>query len=125
MNRGIMRVSEIVFIGLLMVALNLAVSPSPAFSGEKAKATFKKSCASCHGVEGKGDGLMSASFPVKPVDWTDCGAMKKLTDDKLFNTIKKGGAATGQSALMPPWESALSDSEIKDLVAFVRSHCKK
>ena len=38
--------------------------------GDQGRAYFVRYCASCHGVEGKGDGTVSRSLKVKPVDLT-------------------------------------------------------
>lgn len=106
-------------------SLSVALSPIPAFPDETAKANYKESCSVCHGIEGKGDGLMAASFPVKPKDFSDCGWIKDLSSTALFDTIKRGGANTGKSPLMPPFGGALSDKQISGLVDFIRSFCKK
>lgn len=121
---GIQRASATCF-ALLVASLSVILTWIPAFSEEEAKAIFEKSCASCHGAEGRGDGLMSASFPVKLRNFTDCGGMNGVTDDTLLNIIKKGGAAVGRSPLMPPWGNALNDSQIRELVSYIRGFCKK
>lgn len=43
----------------------------------------------------------------------------------MFNVIKNGGQAGGLSKDMPPWSQGLEDDEIKALVAYIRSLCKK
>ena len=50
--------------------------------------------------------------------------MNALSDEHLFKVIKEGGTAVGKAATMPPWGGALSDDEIRDVVAFVRSLAK-
>jgi mono/diheme cytochrome c family protein len=35
--------------------------------------------------------------------------------------VRKGGEALGRSQSMPPWGEELTDEQIKDVVAFVRS----
>jgi mono/diheme cytochrome c family protein len=47
--------------------------------------------------------------------------MNELSDEHLFLVIKEGGAAVGKSALMAPWGASLSDDQIRDVVAFVRT----
>jgi hypothetical protein len=47
--------------------------------------------------------------------------MNPLTDEHLFKTIKLGGQAVGKSPLMAPWGGSLSDAQIIDVIAFVRT----
>jgi mono/diheme cytochrome c family protein len=47
--------------------------------------------------------------------------MNALSNEHLFKVIKEGGAAVGKSPLMAPWGGALSDDQIRDVVAYVRS----
>jgi mono/diheme cytochrome c family protein len=47
--------------------------------------------------------------------------MNALSNEHLFRVIKEGGAAVGKSPAMAPWGGALSDAQIRDVVAFVRS----
>ena len=46
--------------------------------------------------------------------------MNALSDEHLFRVVREGGAAVGRSALMAPWPS-LSDQDVWDLVAFMRT----
>jgi mono/diheme cytochrome c family protein len=39
----------------------------------------------------------------------------------LFKVTKEGGPAVGKSPMMAPWGGTLSDEQIWDVVAFVRS----
>ena len=47
--------------------------------------------------------------------------MNELSDEHLFKVIKEGGASVGKSPLMAPWGGTLTDDQIRDVVAFVRS----
>jgi mono/diheme cytochrome c family protein len=47
--------------------------------------------------------------------------MNALSNEHLFKVIKEGGPAVGKSPLMAPWGGTLSDEQIWDVVAFVRS----
>jgi mono/diheme cytochrome c family protein len=89
------------------------------------KASYTTFCAKCHGDSGKGDGSAGVSLQTKPRDFTNCAEMTPMPDDMLFKVIKDGGAASGMSREMPPWKDAFEDPEIKDLVAYVRTFCKK
>ena len=110
---------------MLTGSLIVCLSPIPAFPDETAKAVFQNSCATCHGPGGKGDGIMTASLPVKPKDFTDCKEMVPVSDDVITKVIKSGGQSAELSPLMPPFGGALSDKQISGLVDFIRSFCKK
>jgi cytochrome c oxidase cbb3-type subunit III len=90
-----------------------------------AKQNYDTFCVKCHGANGKGDGPAAATLSTKPRDYTDCARMAKESDDKLFNVIKNGGKANGLSGDMQAWSSGFDDDEIHDLVAYVRTFCKK
>jgi hypothetical protein len=49
--------------------------------------------------------------------------METVTDGDLLKIIKHGGAAVGKSPAMMAFEEALSDDDIRDLVAFIRLLC--
>jgi cytochrome c553 len=64
---------------------------------------------------------LAASLEPKPARHSDGAYMNALSNEYLFRVIKEGGAAVGKSPLMAPWAGALSDAQIRDVVAFVRS----
>ena len=51
--------------------------------------------------------------------------MAKVSDDVVFKVIKEGGPSANLSKEMAPFGEGLEDNEIKGLVAYVRSLCKK
>lgn len=109
----------------LGTAAGLILSAAGRAYSEDASLNFKIYCARCHGDTGHGDGLDGSTLSTKPQDFTDCAAMSKLTDNVIFNAIKGGGSSVGLPAEMPAWGEGLSDDQIKGLVQYVRSFCKK
>ncbi|HWU37319.1 MAG TPA: cytochrome c [Candidatus Acidoferrum sp.] len=87
----------------------------------KGKASFDQICASCHGTSGKGDGAAAAALSPKPRDLTDKKYVNGLKDDYIKKIVKEGGQAVGKSPLMPPMGSALKDTDIENIIAYVRS----
>jgi mono/diheme cytochrome c family protein len=79
-------------------------------------------CGNCHGAQGAGDGAMSPKLKDKPSNWAAAGGggLKGMEDQQIADAIKKGGAAIGKSKLMPKYEK-LSDKELTDVVAYVKS----
>jgi mono/diheme cytochrome c family protein len=116
---------------LLVSALVLAiVAPSAALAADlaKGKETFKMYCETCHGASGKGDGPGAAGLQPPPRDFTkgqfkfDADKNGKVGEDAdLKLVIKKGPGAFGGAAFMPAWEGAISDADIDNLIAVIRS----
>ncbi len=99
---------------LTMVLSSFSVSAQDAPAG---KAKFDTYCVTCHGATGKGDGPASAALNPKPADLSQT----KLSDDELKKMIKEGGGGMGRSTSMPAWGGALSDQDIANIVAHIRS----
>ena len=103
-----------------------AATPAPAAApaiadAARGAATYQSLCASCHGPHGAGDGPAGASLNPRPAHHNDGAYMNGLSNEHLFRVIKEGGAALGKSPLMAPWGGALSDAQIRDVVAYVRT----
>jgi mono/diheme cytochrome c family protein len=75
---------------------------------------FQKHCASCHGLTGKGDGDTTFNPPV--ADLTSAKVSTQLAP-QLIRTVHKGRTNTAMGA----WENTLSDQDIEDVVAYLRS----
>ena len=114
---------------LWATTLGLMISGIASAEGdvEAGKATFTTLCVSCHGAGGKGDGPVGAMLQPPPRDFTQAdfkfdtdGADGPGTDTDLRNVISQGAAAFGGSPLMAP-NPSLSDDDISNLIAFVRS----
>jgi mono/diheme cytochrome c family protein len=115
----------------LVVALVGWLTPGVAFAGdvEKGKELFRGmgTCWTCHGQDGKGDGPAAAALNPKPADLSTAefkfDANESGTpgeDEDLALVIKQGPAAFGGSNAMPPF-AHLSDQQVADIVAFIRS----
>ena len=106
---------------LITLALAAWIAPSAAAAAgdaAKGKELFAGAgtCWTCHGNEGKGDGLAAANIEPKPRDLTSgdfkFDADKDGTigsDADLTMIIKQGPSAFGGSAAMPPF-AHLSDA---------------
>src|SRR5262249_19754255 len=119
MARGI-RVGVVVAAAVGAVSLTVGFAAGQAKGGAKAgEAGDKAKGATCHGAAGNGDTPAGKALNPKPRDWTE-GEGLDLTDQQLFDSIKKGGAAVGRGKTMIAFPS-LSDTEVWNLVAYVRS----
>ncbi len=100
-----------------------AAVPAPAANPDAAAGAtlYAANCATCHGARGAGDGPAAAALVPKPARHGDGSYMNGLGNEHLFKVVKEGGTAVGKSALMAPWGGMLSDAQIWDLVAFMRT----
>lgn len=105
----------IVAVALLWVGAAGTAGAAPDLAAGKAK--FQQLCATCHGPAGKGDGPAGASLNPKPRDLS----VTTKTDAELKTIMTKGGAAAGLSPTMPPMGATLSDPELANVIAFIRS----
>jgi mono/diheme cytochrome c family protein len=78
------------------------------------KMLYVENCATCHGATGSGDGYVRFNPPV--ADLTSPTIQRKL-DGELIKTIHAGRSNTA----MGSWRLALSEEEIHDVVAYVRT----
>lgn len=121
--------TRILSTAILLAAFTL---PGAAFAGDAAagKASFGV-CVSCHGEGGKGDGptgkALAAAGQPAPRDFTigefkfDTNKDGEVgTDADLADVIKKGAAPYGGNPLMAP-NPTLSDDDVANLIAFIRS----
>jgi len=100
----------------LIVVTALAVAVVSASAAES-KETWEKTCAKCHGPDGKGDTKMGKKLDIK--DLTDAKIQASLKDEDMFKAIKEG-VKDGDKTRMKAAEG-LNDEEMKALVAYVRA----
>ena len=80
-------------------------------------AAYKKYCAFCHGVTGKGDGPL-APKDSDPPDLTDDDWDNGSTDGEIFGFIQKGG---GPNSKMVAFKGKIPDQDTWHIVNFLRS----
>ncbi len=74
---------------------------------QTAERVYKRECSACHGPEARGQASL---FPnLMDVDW-QWGASPESIEQTIRN---------GRNALMPPWEAALGEEQINQVVEFV------
>lgn len=79
---------------------------------------FQRYCRGCHGPDGRGEAL---TFMPHIGNLAKKDYIEFLPDSFLYTVITEGGAAAGKSGFMPSWKSTLSDQDIKDVIAFIRT----
>ena len=117
------------FAGLAMSSTAGLADDAQKFHGEY---EFKTFCASCHGLEGKGDGPMASALKTPPTDVT------RLTDendgvfpyDRVFAQIQGREVAVVHGREMPLWgerynlevhDQAIVRARVLELVTYIKS----
>jgi len=97
--------------------------PAPAAKPDAAigATLYAANCVPCHGPRGDGDGPAAVALVPKPAKHHDGAYMNALSNEHLFRVVKEGGPSVGKSPLMAPWGGILSDAQIWNVVAFVRT----
>ena len=121
-NHGLLRMA--------LLGLALATFPMSALAGDAAagKGKYDIFCTTCHGVTGAGDGPAAMAANPPPRNFT-VGDFKfdadkdgtPGTDADLTLVIKNGAGQYGGNMLMAPWGGSMSDEDIANVVAYVRS----
>ncbi len=87
----------------------------------RGKGLYEYYCALCHGKTGNADGFNSYNLNPPPAKHTDTTLMATLSDAQIQKIIREGGASMGRSPQMPPWGNVLTEREIADITAFIRT----
>jgi mono/diheme cytochrome c family protein len=78
---------------------------------------FHHYCVLCHGVKADGNGRAAKMYNPRPAN-----LVKTDKNDQYKELIiRRGGAALMRSQYMPPWGDELTNEQIADLIAFLRS----
>ncbi|HYO15935.1 MAG TPA: cytochrome c [Thermoanaerobaculia bacterium] len=88
---------------------------------ERGRQVYLKRCAICHGTAGDGRGTLSSSLEVKPTDFAAKGTFAKRSDWEVYVVTRDGGQVLDLSTAMFGWGKLISDQEIRDAAAYVRS----
>lgn len=97
--------------GLVVLAGAIGM-PALAQSGAD---TYKSKCLMCHGAAGMADSGAGKAMKVKPVTDPD---VKKMSQAQMVDAVTKG------MGKMQPFKDKLTDTQIKDSVAYFRTLIK-
>ena len=123
----IRRYQNTIFLTLLLAlasVFSVADAQNAPEASEEGKRVYEKSCAHCHGTEGRGDGSAAENLLPRPRDFTrglykirstETGQVP--TDQDLFDIITEG--MPGSS--MPGWDTSLSTNERWEVVAYIKT----
>jgi mono/diheme cytochrome c family protein len=101
----------------ILLALAASTGCEREVAGGKADGSqvFQSICAACHGPTGKPQEAMVARLGVK--DLTSPELRSRITPELVENQVRKGS----QNKLMPAFEGAITDEQIKAVAAYVAS----
>jgi mono/diheme cytochrome c family protein len=93
------------------------------------KKVYDLNCAGCHGPKAEGAEKAGIVISViedqggkQPPDLTDAQWDHGSTDGEIFAVVKKG---VGPQFFMAPWDGRISDTDIWNVVNYIRSLAKK
>ena len=68
---------------------------------KRGEVLYQQYCSTCHGADGKGDGISATNLPIKPQNLTEGAVVNPLPDSFLHRVISQGAQSVGLSPLMP------------------------
>jgi len=84
---------------------------------------FREACRTCHSATGTGSPQALVGFDIPLPDFTDCNFATREAHGDWVAVVHQGGPARGFSRLMPAFGVALTDEEIDQVLAYIRTFC--
>ena len=103
---------------IMILAAVFGLTAALSASADDAKDLWTSNCAKCHGADGKGQTKIGQKLGIR--DFTDAKVQADFKDDAAIKALREGLKSDDGKTLMKPFD-ALSDDQIKALVAYVRS----
>lgn len=113
----------------LSLPVRAAAPPRPVIQGQfpnvntpeaaifRGDIVFKNYCILCHGINADGAGRAARLYTPKPANLV----LSDKNNQYMELIIRQGGKALGRSEFMPPWVNELTNEQIGDVVAYLRS----
>jgi mono/diheme cytochrome c family protein len=105
----IARWTTLLVAGVLLLSASVRAADDPA-------ALYKTKCAMCHGADGSGNTAMGKASKLRDLGSDEVQAQ---TDAQLIAITSDG------KNKMPPYKGKLTDTQIKELVGYIRTLKKK
>ena len=114
-------VTSLLLVSTITTSVRSQTSPQLLANGKR---LYDLNCANCHGARAQGAvkagidiSIITEQGGKQPPDLTDQAWDHGSTNTAIFTLVKKGIP----SSMMPPFEGRLSDGEIRNVVAYIRS----
>lgn len=78
---------------------------------------FANYCVTCHGINADGNGRAARLYNPRPANLRT----SDKNDAYMLLIVRMGGGALARSQYMPPWGGELTDEQMRDVVAYLRS----
>ncbi len=101
---------------LALISIMVASATTTVLAQDSGADTYKSKCAMCHAADGSGSTPAGKSMKAVPFSSPD---LIKASDADLIAATKNG------KGKMPAYSSKLTDPQIKDVVAYIRTLQKK
>jgi mono/diheme cytochrome c family protein len=106
---------------LLLVLIPFLIQAQQTGSADTGKDIYLERCVLCHGAVGQGwDWGGKAVRPPVPVP-NLVKVVPQRSDAYLMNVIRDGGEAVGLTSFMPAFGFNMSEQDLQDVVAYLRS----
>ena len=114
---------SILFVFTVLLLLCATANLGIAADAKHGSRIYNQYCIACHGAEGKGNGDRAKNEQLDPRPRVHANGdyMNMIPDMRFFRVIKYGGKAMNFSHIMPQWQHILSDEDIIDVLAHIRS----
>jgi mono/diheme cytochrome c family protein len=104
-------------LGTTVLAATKITAPTDAASIKKGGSLYQRSCATCHGLSGKGDGPVARALTTKPSDFSKGEFRHGDSDEQVYKSIEVGIPKNG----MVGWKGKMSQAEMLSVVAYLRT----
>lgn len=110
-----MKVEYILSILWILTAITVSAA-------DEGKELYEAACASCHGLDGRG-APEGTAITVPLPDFTDCSFVTAETMGNWIALAVHGGTELDLSPQMPGFGDALSEHQIRQIIAYLRGFC--
>jgi mono/diheme cytochrome c family protein len=107
-------------LGALLLAVscgNAAAAPESPGNVVAGRELFVQRCAMCHGEKADGQSKLAQMLDPRPANLL----ISQLDSVARNRIVRSGGAAVGRSPAMPNWSAELTETELRDVIAYVAS----
>ena len=109
---------KMVFWAMAGLFLGVVILGTPSGSwAQDGKAIFSAKCEACHGEKGDGKGPLAKTFDPKPGNFCDPKFWQGDVDKKITDSVTQGKNQMKPIKLQP--------DEIKAVIGYIKSSCKK
>ena len=104
---------------LVLAGLSATAIAAPEAQGDsvQGRALFLQRCATCHGEKADGQSKLAQLINPRPANLL----VSQLDSAARNRIVRNGGAAVGRSPVMPNWSLELTETELRNVIAYVAS----